>query len=154
MYVWLELFTLLQIVGSIFRFKTCIMLRINWYLGLFIITLFCPHRWVHCDDCPLPPEEEDWLFCDSDVPAMHHDRHPVAGVLLAEPRVCSSPDCFWWVSSLSESRSSNLKLIIHFRLICGLEIICTLDATSKSWNKSLFVYVFLLKIQMLGVLIS
>ncbi len=67
------------------------------FFGLFLITLLCPHRWVHCDDGPLPPEEEDRLFCDSDVPAVHHDRHPVPGVLLAQPRICSSPDCFWWV---------------------------------------------------------
>lgn len=51
-------------------------------------------RGVHCDDGPFPPEKEDWLFCDSDIPALHHDSHPFPSVLLAQSGIGSCEDRF------------------------------------------------------------
>ncbi|KAG7255603.1 hypothetical protein CRUP_023081, partial [Coryphaenoides rupestris] len=50
------------------------------------------HGRIRGDDHPLPPEEEDRLLRDPDVPALHHDRHPVPGVLLAQQGVRARQD--------------------------------------------------------------
>lgn len=62
------------------------------------VSLCVSLRGIRGDDDVLPPEEEDWLLCDSDVPAMHHDRHTVSSLLLAEQRVRSRPHRVRWVS--------------------------------------------------------
>lgn len=45
------------------------------------------HRRVCGDDNPFPPEEENWLLCDPDVPPLHHDCHPFPSLILAQQRV-------------------------------------------------------------------
>lgn len=59
----------------------------------FPCLLLMNNRRVRCDDNPLPPEEENWLLCDPDISALHHDSHPLPGVFLAEQRVCPCQDC-------------------------------------------------------------
>ena len=55
------------------------------------LSLLPLHRRVRRDDNVLPPEEEDRLLCDPDLPALHHDRHPLPGLLLAQQRVRPRP---------------------------------------------------------------
>lgn len=59
--------------------------------------LSADHRRVRRDDNPLPPEEENWLLCDPDISALHHDSHPVPSVFLAQQRIRPCQDCLWWV---------------------------------------------------------
>lgn len=40
-------------------------------------------RGVCRHDHTLPPQEEDWVLCDPDLPTLHYDGHPVPGLLLA-----------------------------------------------------------------------
>lgn len=54
-------------------------------------------RWIHSHDGSLPSEEEDRLLCDPDISALHHDGHPLPGLLLAQPRVGAGQNCLWCV---------------------------------------------------------
>lgn len=54
-----------------------------------------PSRRICCYDHSFPPEKKDWLFCYSNIPAMHNDRHSVPSLLLAQQRVCTSKDRLW-----------------------------------------------------------
>ncbi len=72
--------------------------KMIWIHMLPLSCLFPECRWIYSDDCPFPSEEEDWVLCDPDVPALHNDRHLIPSVFLAQPRVCPRTHSFWWVS--------------------------------------------------------
>lgn len=64
------------------------------------------YRWIYSHDSSLPSKEENRLLCDPDIPALHHDSHPLPGLLLAQSRVGASQDCLWWVFCVDYSDSS------------------------------------------------
>lgn len=63
------------------------------------------YRWIYSHDSSLPSKEENRLLCDPDIPALHHDSHPLPGLLLAQSRVGASQDCLWWVFCVDYSDS-------------------------------------------------
>lgn len=64
------------------------------------------YRWIYSHDSSLPSKEENRLLCDPDIPALHHDSHPLPGLLLAQSRIGASQDCLWWVFCVDYSDSS------------------------------------------------
>ena len=52
-------------------------------------------RRVCCYDHSFPPEEKDWIFCYSNIPAMHNDSYSLPSLILAQQRVCASEDGLW-----------------------------------------------------------
>lgn len=80
-------------------FRSLLLIKTNLRDFFFKVKLLnlavFPSRRICCDDHSFPPEKENWLFCYSNIPAMHNDRHSVPSLLLAQQRVCASQDCLW-----------------------------------------------------------
>lgn len=70
---------------------------INNYVSLSLFLSLLSHRRICSDDNIFPFEKENRLFCDSDLPPVHHDCHTVSGLLLAKQRVSSCTHCIRWV---------------------------------------------------------
>lgn len=75
------------------KFKDNFFSRSNCFTLLSVL----PSRRICCNDHSFPPEEKDWLFRYSNIPAMHNDGYSLPSLFLAQQRVCTSKDCLWWV---------------------------------------------------------
>lgn len=62
-----------------------------------IFCLFVAPRRIYSNDGSFSLEEKNWLFCHSDLPALYHDCDSLSSVILAEQRICTCQDSFWWV---------------------------------------------------------
>lgn len=78
-------------------------------------------RRIHSHDGSIPPEEENRLLCDPDVPALHHDRHPLPGLLLAQPRVGAGQDRLWWALGQLDRRTQCVSCRVQGFLRAGDE---------------------------------
>lgn len=76
-----------------------IVLTIDNYSSLSFLN--SPSRWIYCNDSSFPLEKKNWVFCDSDLSALHHDCHSLPSVILAEQRICACKNCVWWVNACS-----------------------------------------------------
>ena len=69
--------------------------RFLFKVKLLTLLSVLPSRRVCCYDNSFPPEEKDWIFCYSNIPAMHNDSYSLPSLILAQQRVCASEDGLW-----------------------------------------------------------
>lgn len=54
---------------------------IDYYSSLSFLNF--SSRWIYRNDSSFPLEKKNWVFCDSDISALHHDCHSLPSVILA-----------------------------------------------------------------------
>lgn len=81
-HIWDEFFAFLNqrlFFSNPFHFEN--VQTIDYYS--FLSFLNFSSRWIYRNDSSFPLEKKNWVFCDSDISALHHDGHSLPSIFLA-----------------------------------------------------------------------